>query len=79
MYHALRQLTLCLLLAMPVLCISAPSHADIDKSEAASRAQAQYGGKVLSVKKVGSSNGQSHYQVKLLLDDGRVKTVTISG
>ena len=40
--------------------------------QAAARAQAQYGGKVLKVKK---KNGK--YVVKLLLDSGRVTTVTI--
>ncbi len=42
--------------------------------EAAARAQAQHGGKVLSVTRNGGA-----YRVKLLLDSGRVITVTIKG
>lgn len=48
------------------------------KSAAAAQAQAQYGGKVLSVSEVGG-NGQKMYKVKLLLDSGRIKIVTIKG
>lgn len=48
------------------------------KSAAASKAQAQYGGKVLSVSEEGS-NDQKIYKVKLLLDSGRIKIVTIRG
>jgi len=48
------------------------------KQRAASQAQARYGGKVLSVSK-SSRNGQTKYKVKLLLDSGRIKIVTIEG
>lgn len=48
------------------------------KSKAAAQAQAQYGGKVLSVSE-SKSNGQIVYKVKLLLDSGRIKIVTIQG
>lgn len=48
------------------------------KNKAAERAQAQYGGKVLSVSE-SKSNGQIVYKVKLLLDSGRIKIVTIKG
>jgi len=48
------------------------------KSEAAARAQARYGGKVLSVSEA-SRNGETVYKVKLLLDSGRIKIVTIKG
>ena len=41
--------------------------------QAASQAKSAHGGKVLSSKDAGNS-----YRVKLLLDNGRVKTVTIS-
>ena len=44
------------------------------KAEAAQIAKSRYGGKVLSVRK--SGNG---WQVKLLLDDGRVKMVFVEG
>lgn len=44
------------------------------KAEAAQIAKSQHGGKVLSVRK--SGNG---WQVKLLLDDGRVKLVYVDG
>lgn len=49
---------------------------DSGKSRAAAQAQSQYGGKVLSVSE-SSSNGQVIYKVKLLLDSGRIKIVTI--
>ncbi len=42
--------------------------------EAAARAQAQRGGRVLNVSRKGNA-----YRVKLLLDSGRVITVTIKG
>ncbi|MFU8765674.1 MAG: PepSY domain-containing protein [Haliea sp.] len=42
--------------------------------EAAARAQAQHGGRVLSVSREGEV-----YRVKLLLDSGRVITVTVKG
>ena len=42
--------------------------------EAAARAQAQHGGRVLSVSRDGEV-----YRVKLLLDSGRVITVTVKG
>lgn len=45
-----------------------------NKAEAAQIAKSRYGGKVLSVRKAG--NG---WQVKLLLDDGRVKMVYVEG
>ena len=45
-------------------------------SEAAQMAQARYGGKVLKVKQ--EQDGR-RYKVRLLLDDGRVKEVTIKG
>ncbi len=48
------------------------------KNKAAERAKAQYGGKVLSVSE-SKSNGQIVYKVKLLLDSGRIKIVTIKG
>lgn len=48
------------------------------KSRAAARAKAAHGGKVLSVTET-SQNGQKVYRVKLLLDSGRVKIVTIKG
>ena len=48
------------------------------KSRAAAAAQKKYGGKVLNVKEV-KDKGQTYYRVKLLLDSGRVKVVTING
>lgn len=42
--------------------------------EAAAKARAQHGGKVLNVSRQGNA-----YRVKLLLDSGRVITVTIKG
>lgn len=48
-----------------------------DASSAAAQAQARYGGKVLKVSK-STSNGRTVYHVKLLLDSGRIKVVTIA-
>ncbi|MEM9257882.1 MAG: hypothetical protein AAGA91_20795 [Pseudomonadota bacterium] len=42
-------------------------------AQAAARAERRYGGKALAVRKVGE-----RYRVRLLLPDGRVKTVDIS-
>lgn len=44
----------------------------ISKSQAASAAQSKYGGKVINVSQRGNS-----YRVKLLLDSGKVKIVTV--
>ena len=52
---------------------------EVSKSQAASKAKQQHGGKVLNVSKVSSKNGKATYRVKLLLNGGRVKTVTVSG
>lgn len=48
------------------------------KSRAAAQAQAAHGGKVISVSEE-TRNGRKVYKVKLLLDSGRVKIVTIPG
>ena len=50
----------------------------ISASEAAKKAQSQHGGKVLSVEQKKTDDGVVYY-IKLLLDSGRVKTVTIRG
>lgn len=49
-----------------------------DKSRAADIARAAHGGKVLKVDEV-NSNGQVVFRVKLLLDGGRIKIVTVDG
>ncbi len=72
-----RLLLMSAVLSLPV--VSLPAHAAINKSQAAAKAKAAHGGKVLSVEKVGSKDGKNIYKVKLLLDGGRVKTVTVSG
>lgn len=46
------------------------------KSRAAAKAKARYGGKVLSVTKK-QRDGRTVYRVKLLLDSGKVKIVTV--
>lgn len=46
----------------------------LSPQEAAARARAKYGGKVLKVKREGGG-----YKVRLLLESGRVITVTIRG
>ncbi len=48
------------------------------KNRAAAKAKAQHGGKVLSVRET-SKDGRTLYKVKLLLDSGRIKIVTIKG
>lgn len=52
----------------------AAQQAGLTPREAAARAQAQHGGRVLSVSRKGEA-----YRVKLLLDSGRVITVTVKG
>lgn len=59
--------------------LSVNAYAEMSASQAASKARGMHGGKVLSVSKVASKNGRNTYKVKLLLKDGRVKTVTVSG
>lgn len=75
----LRRLIAVSMLALPLVCISISTQAKISKSTAASAAKAQHGGKVLSVTLISSQDGLTTYKVKLLLEGGRVKTVTISG
>lgn len=48
------------------------------KSKAADAAKAAHGGKVLKVEEV-EKNGHKVYRVKLLLDGGRIKIVTVDG
>ena len=50
----------------------------VSKRQAASIARKKYGGKVLNVKTI-HSEGRIVYRVKLLLDAGRVKVVTVKG
>lgn len=52
----------------------AAQQAGLTPREAAARAQAQHGGRVLNVSREGEA-----YRVKLLLDSGRVITVTVKG
>lgn len=80
----MKYLLACLLLALPVTsAIATPVHAaeplqlaqgggELSKSEAAAVALRKHGGKVLNVSRSGSV-----YRVKLLLDSGRVKIVTV--
>lgn len=48
------------------------------KSAAAETARSRHGGKVLKVEE-SSDGGRKVYRVKLLLDGGRIKIVTIAG
>jgi len=48
----------------------------VTSSEAAERARAEHGGKVLSVNLVQGENGEVHYRVKLL-QDGSVRVVRV--
>jgi len=65
------------ILAALTLALCANAYA-MSKNEAADRARATYGGKVLSVEKLPSQNGRDAYRVKLLLPGGKVKVVVIS-
>lgn len=53
------------------------SFAAASKSAAAEQARSQYGGKVLKVDET-TDGGRTVYRVKLLLDGGRIKIVTVS-
>lgn len=66
-------------LAFALALTSSPSLAEMSRSEAAAKAKQRHGGKVLSVSKGAAKNGKTSYKVKLLLEGGRVKTVTVSG
>lgn len=54
------------------------SLAAVGKSQAAESARQAYGGKVLSVDEI-KDGGRTLYRVKLLLDGGRIKIVTVDG
>lgn len=54
------------------------AQAAIGKSGAAEAARSAYGGKVLSVEEL-KKDGKTRYRVKLLLDGGRIKYVTVDG
>lgn len=54
------------------------STASISKSRAAALARSAHGGKVLNVERV-ESGGRVIYRVKLLLDGGRIRIVTVDG
>ena len=56
----------------------AQGEARTDKSRAADIARAAHGGKVLTVEEV-NSNGKVVFRVKLLLDGGRIRIVTVDG
>ncbi len=56
----------------------AQAGASISKSDAADRAKAKYGGKVLKVDEA-TNKGKKVYRVKLLLDGGRIKIITVDG
>lgn len=73
----LRQCLFILVTTCALLTLSAQSYAEVTRSQAAAKAKKKHGGKVLNVNKVSSKNGKTVYKVKLLLDGGRVKTVTV--
>lgn len=69
--------TLSLFLAlMPCLMNNVFADSKMDAKKAAKMAQRDYGGKVLNVNK-STKKGKETYRVKLLLDGGKVKTVTV--
>ena len=67
------RILLCSVLSLPLI-----SYADgnLTQKSAAALAKKQYGGKVVHVSQ-SEENGRKVYKVKLLLDGGRVKMVTI--
>jgi hypothetical protein len=72
-------LPLCLAFGLSFTAVP-PAYADMTKSQAAAKAKARHGGKVLSVEKIPAKKpgGAATFKVRLLID-GRVKTVTIRG
>lgn len=62
--------------AEPLWHVYASSERRMDKSSAAEAARAAHGGKVLRVEEI-NNGGRVMYRVKLLLEGGRVKIVTI--
>lgn len=68
----------CRILLCATLILPLTSYADnnLTKKSAAAIAKKQYGGKVVNVSP-SEENGRKVYKVKLLLDGGRVKMVTI--
>jgi len=81
MFRLARIITASSLLAATLLCTAytVPAYAAMSKGEAAAKAKSRHNGKVMSVEHVRSHEGRDTYRVKLLLKDGRVKTVTVSG
>lgn len=87
MNHFNQKLLFKLLASLPLIGYVAPAvwaspsyiaQAEIGKSDAAQAAKDAYGGKVLKVEEV-KKGSKTIYRVKLLLDGGRVKTVTVDG
>ncbi len=68
------------LLVLALACGAAPvAHAGAtDGADAARQAAAMTGGRVLDVRTT-SRGGQTVYEVKVLLDDGRVRVVRVDG
>lgn len=66
-------LFLLLNLGLPLTCYAQQT---LTAKSAAAMAKKQYGGKVVNVSQA-EENGQVIFKVKLLLDGGRVKTVTM--
>ena len=62
----------------PLVQIAASNQRQISAGKAAKLVKSKYGGKVLSVKSVKTDAG-TDYRVKVLLDSGVVKLVSVSG
>jgi Peptidase propeptide and YPEB domain len=60
------------------LLLAQDQGARISASEAGNIAKQRYGGKVLKITPV-RSDGGTHYEVRLLLDSGKVINVTVDG
>ncbi len=69
-----------ILLALALTCGAAPAAraGATDGADAARQAAAMTGGRVLDVRTT-SKGGQTVYEVKVLLDDGRVRVVRVDG
>lgn len=72
------RILLCTTLILSALILPLTSYAEgnLTQKSAAALAKKQYGGKVVNVSS-SEENGRKVYKVKLLLDGGRVKMVTI--
>ncbi len=66
-------------LQKPTMLLAQAKAGNKAQARAAAKAKKQYGGKVLNVKEKKSNDGRTVFKVKLLLESGRIKIVTVEG